>query len=525
MEYEAVIGLEVHVQLKTRTKMFTRAPYHYGAEPNTLTNPVIMGLPGTLPVMNKEGVYKCIQLGVICGCEIAEYCKWDRKNYFYPDSPKNYQLTQFDEPLCIGGKIEIELPGASRNIQGEHRFVQLTRIHLEEDVGKLTHLSNESLVDYNRAGAVLAEIVTEPDMHNEDEVFAFLTALRNNIITSGLCDCDMEKGQMRCDANISVRPVGEKKLGTKVELKNMNSVSGIRNAVAYEIKRQIHACKNGEKIYQETRRWDPAQAITTSMRLKEESHDYRYFPDPDLMPVRVSRELRDKLAAEMPELPFDRQRRYQQDYDLPFTLTSVLCPDRELAEFFEAALALNPKAEPKAIANLIANELLRDLSAGATAGNGNGANAADAAASEDPFASAASELFGEIDSEEAAAPARKSLADSQITPAHVAELVALTDAGTITKQIGKEVWAHMLQSGKMPAVIVEEQGLKASNDSGELEAIVAAVVADPKHEKAISQFREGNAKALNSLVGPVMKATGGKANPQQIQELMKKALG
>lgn len=517
MEYEAVIGLEVHVQLKTRTKMFTRAPYYYGAEPNTLTDPVVMGLPGTLPVMNKEGVYKCIQLGLICGCEIAEHCKWDRKNYFYPDSPKNYQLSQFDKPLCIGGKIEIELLGASRNVQGEHRFVQLTRIHLEEDVGKLTHLGSESLVDYNRAGAVLAEIVTEPDMHNEDEVFAFLTALRNNIITAGLCDCDMEKGQMRCDANISVRPVGETKLGTKVELKNMNSISGVRNAVAYEIQRQIHACKSDEKIYQETRRWDPAQAVTLSMRLKEESHDYRYFPDPDLMPVRVSRELRDKLAAELPELPFDRQRRYQKDYDLPYTLTSVLCPDRELAEFFEAALALNPKAEPRAIANLVANELLRDLSAGAGSGTGADSDADNAIASEAEFSGADS-------GEEPAAPARRSLTDYPITPAHVAELVALTDASTITKQIGKEVWAHMLQSGKMPAVIVEEQGLKASNDSGELAAIVAKVVADPRHEKAISQFREGNEKAVNSLIGPIMKATGGKANPQQIQELVRKAL-
>lgn len=512
MEYEAVIGLEVHVQLKTRTKMFTRAPYHYGAEPNTLTDPVIMGLPGTLPVMNREGVYKCIQLGVICGCEIAEYSKWDRKNYFYPDSPKNYQLSQFDEPLCIGGKIEIELPGASRNIQGEHRFVQLTRIHLEEDVGKLTHLSNESLVDYNRAGAVLAEIVTEPNLHNEDEVFAFLTALRNNIITAGLCDCDMEKGQMRCDANISVRPVGQTKLGTKVELKNMNSISGVRNAVAYEISRQIHACKNGDKIHQETRRWDPVQAVTSSMRMKEESHDYRYFPDPDLLPVRISRALLAELSADLPELPFDRQRRYQQDYDLPYTLTSVLCPDRELSEFFEAALQLNPKAEPKAIANLIANELLRDLAAGDSITD-----------NESPETALASSTSGEAEAEPAA-PARKSLAQCPITPAHVAELVALTDAGTITKQIGKEVWAHMLQSGKMPATIVKEQGLESSNDSGELETIIAAIVADPKHEKAISQFRDGNDKALNSLIGPVMKATGGKANPQQIQQLMRKAL-
>ncbi|GHB89660.1 Asp-tRNA(Asn)/Glu-tRNA(Gln) amidotransferase subunit GatB [Cerasicoccus arenae] len=489
MEYEPVIGLEVHVQLKTRSKMFTRVAYAYGHEPNTLTNPVVMGMPGTLPVMNKEAVRKTVQLGLMLGCKIAETCKWDRKNYFYPDSPKNYQLSQFDQPICEGGEVEIEMLGASRNVMGDHRTVELTRIHLEEDVGKLTHFATDSLVDYNRAGAALCEIVTEPNLYSEDEVYAFMTALRNMIVTAGLSDCDMEKGQMRCDANISIRPVGSKTLGTKVELKNMNSISGVRNAVAYEIKRQIRALTTGyEKIVQETRRWDPVALETESMRMKEESHDYRYFPDPDLMPVSIPAEQIEKIRSEIPEMPFDRQRRYMNDMDLPYTITSVLCPERELAEFFEEALALTKgKGEPKAVANLVVNELIRDLSAAEGGG-------------------------------------RQSLSECLVTPAHVAELVLLIEGGVITKQIGKDVWVEMATSGKMPAVIVDEKGLKASNDSGELATIVAQVVADPKHEKAITQFKEGNKKALNSLIGPVMKATQGKANPQQIQQLMREAV-
>lgn len=489
MEFQADIGLEVHVQLKTRSKMFTRAPYYYGAEPNTLTDPVVLALPGVLPVMNKEAVRKTVQLGLLCKCKIASHCKWDRKNYFYPDSPKNYQLSQFDQPICEGGEVEIELLGPSRNVMGDHRNVQLTRIHLEEDVGKLTHFTNDSLVDYNRAGAPLCEIVTEPDLHTSDEVFAFLTALRNNIVTAGLSDCDMEKGQLRCDANISVRPKGQEKLGTKVELKNMNTISGVRNAVAYEIKRQIHAVTSGETITQQTRRWDPGTQVTTKMRDKEESHDYRYFPDPDLMPVTISEELKAELAEELPELPFDRQRRYMAEFDLPYTITCVLCPDRELAEFFEAALvATDGKGTPKAVANLITNDLLRELSAG---------------------------------EQEGSLP----LSECKVTPAHIAELVVLTEEDVITKQIGKEVFSEMVATGKLPAEIVKEKGLEADQgDDGELEEIIRTVAADPKHGKAIAQFKDGNKKAINSLIGPIMKATEGKADPRKIQELLAKVL-
>ncbi|MDP0497564.1 MAG: Asp-tRNA(Asn)/Glu-tRNA(Gln) amidotransferase subunit GatB [Verrucomicrobiota bacterium JB024] len=489
MEFTADIGLEVHVQLKTKSKMFTRAPYHYGAEPNTLTDPVVLALPGVLPVMNKEAVRKTVLLGLLCKCKIAERCKWDRKNYFYPDSPKNYQLSQYDQPICEGGEVEIEMLGASRNVMGEHRMVQLTRIHLEEDVGKLTHFANDSLVDYNRAGAPLCEIVTEPDMHNADEVFAFLTALRNNIVAAGLSDCDMEKGQMRCDANISVRPKGQETLGTKVELKNMNTISGVRNAVAYEIKRQIHAVTSGEAIHQQTRRWDPVSQVTTKMRDKEESHDYRYFPEPDLMPVSIGAQQLKVLAKELPELPFDRQRRFMETLDLPYTLTSVLCPDKELADFFEEALAdTGGKVAPKAVANLIANDLLRELSGGEEEG-------------------------------------RLPLSACKLAPAHIADLTVLVEDGVITKQIAQTIFTEMYATGKMPSTLVEEKGLQAHSDDGELESIVREVAADPKHEKAISQFKDGNTKAINSLIGPIMKATQGKADPRKIQDMLAKVLG
>ena len=305
MEYEAVIGLEVHVQLDTRSKMFTRAGTGFGQPPNTLTDPVVLGLPGALPVMNEEAIEKSIKVGLLLDCKIAEVCKWDRKNYFYPDMPKNYQISQYDQPICEGGQVEIEMPGENPAKMGPHRMVELTRIHLEEDVGKLTHYEQDSLVDYNRAGCPLLEIVSEPDMHTPDEVFAYLTSLRNSLVAAGISACDMEKGQLRCDANISVRPKGQTTLGTKVELKNLNTISGVRNGVEYEIRRQIRAIEEGTPIIQETRRWNPEQKYTTPMRTKEMAHDYRYFPDPDLMPVKIDQAWVDQVRTELPEKPFD----------------------------------------------------------------------------------------------------------------------------------------------------------------------------------------------------------------------------
>ena len=330
MEYEAVIGLEVHVQIRTKTKMFTSVEHKFAEPPNTLTDPVIWAFPGVLPVLNFEAIKRTIELGLMLGCKIPEITKWDRKNYFYPDSPKNYQLSQYDQPLCLGGGVEIELPAKNASEMGEHRIVRLTRIHLEEDVGKLTHFNSDSLVDYNRAGTPLMEIVSEPDMHSSEEVFAYLTSLKNTISCAGISDCDMEKGQMRCDVNVSVRPKGSKEFGVKVEMKNINSISNARNSIDYEIKRQIDCLKKGVQIVQETRRWDAQLGITQSMRSKEDAHDYRYFPDPDLMPVKISAELLESIKANLPERPFDRQRRYMSDYSLPYSVTSVMCHDNDL---------------------------------------------------------------------------------------------------------------------------------------------------------------------------------------------------
>jgi aspartyl-tRNA(Asn)/glutamyl-tRNA(Gln) amidotransferase subunit B len=483
MEYEAVIGLEVHVQLKTKSKMFTDAPAGYGAEPNSYTDSVVLALPGALPVLNKEAIKKTVQAGLLLNCQIAEISRWDRKNYFYPDSPKNYQITQAAQPLCVGGEVEIELLGASRNVMGDHRMVKLNRIHLEEDVGKLTHFENDSIVDYNRAGTPLIEIVTEPDMHNEEEVFAYLTSLRNILVNAGISDCDMEKGQLRCDANISVRKKGETELGTKVEIKNLNTITGVKNGVAYEIQRQIEAIENGETIIQETRRWNPEGAFTSSMRTKENAHDYRYFPDPDLMPVKLDKEWVADLKRGLPESPFDKQRRYMSEWDLPYTITSVLTPDGQLSQFFEEAVAIYNK--PKAIANWITNDLLRELSAAGENGS---------------------------------AP----LSESLVRPAHIADFVKLCDEGVISNQIAKDIFPEVWATGKMPSVIVEEKGLKQSSDTGELESICQQAINDSP--KAVEEFKAGQEKAINAIKGKVMKATKGKANPLMVDEITRKLL-
>jgi aspartyl-tRNA(Asn)/glutamyl-tRNA(Gln) amidotransferase subunit B len=335
MKYEAVIGLEVHVQIKTHSKMFTRVAAGYGHPANTLTDPVVLALPGVLPVMNKAALDAIIKAGLLLGCDIAPVCKWDRKNYFYPDSPKNYQISQFDQPICLNGAVEIELPGPARNIQGEHKKIELTRIHLEEDVGKLNHETYDSLVDYNRAGTPLMEIVSEPVIKSAEEAYAYLTSLRATMIYGGISDCDMEKGQLRCDANISIRPVGETKLGTKVELKNLNSISYVRDGIAHEIKRQIAVVESGGTIVQETRDYDGMTGTSQSLRSKEMAHDYRYFPDPDLMPVKVDDAWKARIRDGCPELPFAKQERFFSQYSLPYTLTSVLVWDRPLADYFE----------------------------------------------------------------------------------------------------------------------------------------------------------------------------------------------
>ncbi|TVR51894.1 MAG: Asp-tRNA(Asn)/Glu-tRNA(Gln) amidotransferase subunit GatB [Puniceicoccaceae bacterium] len=477
MDYEAVIGLEVHVQIKTRSKMFTAAPAGFGEAPNTLVDPVVLGLPGVLPVMNHAAIEQIIRTGLMFGCSIAPVCKWDRKNYFYPDSPKNYQISQYDQPICVGGTVEIELPGPSRNVMGEHKHIHLTRIHLEEDVGKLTHFENDSLVDFNRAGTPLMEIVTEPDLRTPEEVFAFLTALRQAMVCAGISDCDMEKGQLRCDANISVRPRGETKLGTKIELKNLNSISGVRNGVTFEIERQIGIVAAGGSLTQETRRWDLEANISTPMRTKEMAHDYRYFPDPDLMPVEVDEAWKDRLRATLPELPFDRQRRLMESFGLPYTITSVVVPDRPLGEFFDAAAAAAPKQAQK-IGNWIVNDLLRELSA-----------------------------------------AGRPITDSPVRPEAIVGLVGLVEEGAINSNVAKEVFVEMFRTGEAPGAIVDRKGLRQSLDTGELEAWCREAI--EKNPKSVEDFRAGKENALNFLKGQVMRMSKGKANPKAVDDLLR----
>ncbi len=480
MKFEAVIGLEVHVQLRTQSKMFTRVAAGYGQPENTLTDPTVLALPGALPVLNKEALDKIIKAGLILDCAIAPVCKWDRKNYFYPDSPKNYQISQYDQPICIGGSVEIELPGASRNVMGEHKRVPLTRIHLEEDVGKLNHGASESLVDYNRAGTPLMEIVTDPALQSAEEAFAFLTALRVLLVQGDISDCDMEKGQMRCDANISIRPVGETKLGTKVELKNLNSISFVRDGIAHEIRRQIAVVTGGGVLVQETRDYDGQTGASQSLRSKEMAHDYRYFPDPDLMPVKVDEAWKEAIRATLPERLFDRQRRYLERFQLPYTLTSVLVPQQELCAFFEEAAQLSGK--PQAVANLIVNNLLAELTASGL-----------------------------------------ELSASKVRPAHIAGLVKLVETGVISSNIAKEVFGEMFATGDQADAIVERKGLRQSTDTGELEKWIAdAIVANPE---AAAGFKNGNEKALNAIKGAVMKASKGKANPQLVDQIARKQLG
>jgi aspartyl-tRNA(Asn)/glutamyl-tRNA(Gln) amidotransferase subunit B len=479
MSVEAVIGLEVHVQLKTASKMFTDVPFRFGEEPNTLVDPVVLALPGSLPVINREAVAKTVQVGLLLGCGIAEVCKWDRKNYFYPDSPKNYQISQYDRPLCRHGTLEIEVAGPSRSEEGPHREVRLTRIHLEEDVGKLTHSGRESLVDFNRAGTPLIEIVTEPDIHSADEAFAFLTALRRLLVYADISDCDMEKGQLRCDANISVRPRGSDQLGTKVELKNLNSITGVRNGVAYEIARQSRLLEEGGSVVQETRRWDADRGMTAAMRTKEEAHDYRYFPDPDLMPVRVTEEWKRELAASLPEKPFDRQRRYLGELGLPYSSASVLVSERWLSDFFEETVAAG--GVPAVVANFLANDLLRELGA-----DGEGAD-----------------------------PSR-----CLVRPEGLAALVELVEDGVISNRIAREVLSEMIAGGGDPAAIVREKGWEQSSDEGELESLCREAIA--ANAKAVAQYKEGNPKAINAVKGHVMKATKGKANPQVVNGLIER---
>ncbi|HUK83059.1 MAG TPA: Asp-tRNA(Asn)/Glu-tRNA(Gln) amidotransferase subunit GatB [Verrucomicrobiae bacterium] len=468
MQYEAVIGLEVHVQLKTRSKMFCGCSTEFGAAPNTQACPVCLGYPGVLPVMNEEAVRKTILTGLMFGSKVTEFSKWDRKNYFYPDMPKNYQISQYDLPLCRGGAVQIG-----------NKAVGVTRIHLEEDVAKSFHFETTSGVDFNRAGTPLMEIVSEPDIRSPDEAFAYLTALKEILISGGVSDCDMEKGQLRCDANVSVRPVGQKGFGEKIEIKNMNTISGIRRALAYEVQRQTAALEKGEKLQQETRRWEEAAGKTLVMRTKEYAHDYRYFPEPDLMPVTVNDALLERVRKHLPELPEAKRRRFVKQYGLPEYDAGVLVASAALASYYERAAA-NSK-NPKAISNWVMTELLARL-----------------------------------------AETKCDIGESPIAPERLTELVAAVDAGQISGKMAKDVFAEMFASGKSATTIIKERGLVQLSDTSAIEAFVdQAIAANPK---SVADYRAGNAAAINFLKGQVMRLSQGKANPQLVGGILERKL-
>jgi len=481
--YIPTIGLEVHVQLKTRSKMFCGCPAEYGADPNTHTCPVCLGYPGALPVMNGEALKMTALAGLMLGCEIAPLCKFDRKNYFYPDMPKNYQITQFDRPICIGGGVplhEFAYPkDAQKSIASPGKVVRLTRIHLEEDVAKSSHFDANSGIDFNRAGTPLMEIVSEPEIATPEEAFAYLTSLQQILIYGGVSDADMEKGQMRCDCNVSVRPEGQQELGVKIEIKNMNSISAVRRAVAYEIERQIAACEKGEKLVQSTRGWDNAAGQTRHQRTKESSHDYRYFPDPDLLPVDTTVFMAE-VRAKRPELPGEKRDRFVRDFGVTGYDASVLASERALAEYFDAAAKGAKK--PKNVANWIINDLLSALTT-----------------------------------------AEKTIGDCPISAHALDELVNLIEEGKISSKQGKEVFAEMFASGKGAVQIVKERGLEQVSDTGAIEALCQQVMdANPK---AVGEYKAGKLGSINFLKGQVLKISQGKANPQVVNDLLAKLLG
>jgi len=481
-KYLVTIGLEVHVQLKTRTKMFCGCKVEYGAEPNTNTCPVCLGMPGALPVINGEAVRMTILTGRMLGCTTPPLSKFDRKQYFYPDMPKNYQISQYDLPLCLGGEVilhDLAYPkDAQKTIETPDKAIRLVRIHLEEDVAKSFHPDHHTAIDFNRAGTPLMEVVSEPDIASPEEAFAYLTAIKQILIYGGVSDADMEKGQLRCDCNVSVRPEGQKEYGTKIEIKNMNTISGVRRALAYEIERQIALVDKGETLLQETRRWDDVTGQTSLMRIKESAHDYRYFPEPDLLPIRTEA-LVASVEEHVPELPTAKRARFVESYGVSAYDAGVLANDLPLAAYFESAAANARK--PKNVANWILNDLASALSAAGLA-----------------------------------------IGECPISPENLDELVNLIDDGKINGKQGKEVFAEMFATGKQAGVIVEEKGLRQESDLGAIEALCdQAIAANPK---AVEEYRGGKLGSINFLKGQVMKLSKGKANPALVGPILEQKL-
>ncbi|MBQ6429404.1 MAG: Asp-tRNA(Asn)/Glu-tRNA(Gln) amidotransferase subunit GatB [Acidaminococcaceae bacterium] len=477
--YITVIGLEVHAELKTKTKAFCSCSTEFGAEPNTHVCPVCLGMPGALPVLNKRVVEFAIRAGLALNCDIQKFNKMDRKNYFYPDLAKNYQISQWDEPICLGGHIDIR-------VNGEKKRVGITRIHMEEDAGKLVHsgltisTSDSSAVDYNRAGVPLIEIVSEPDMRSAAEARAYMEQLKAILEYTDVCDCKMQEGSLRCDANISVMPEGATEFGTRAEIKNLNSFRALERAIEYEVERQIEIVEDGGHVVQETRTWDDANGVTLSMRSKEEAHDYRYFPEPDLVPINLDQAWIDEIKATLPELPSARKERLLTE-DVPEDNADIIVASKKVADYFDEGTKATKNL--KALSNWLIGDVAGYLNAEGI----------------------------EIDDPE-----------FKITPDHLGELVNLIDKGVLSSKLAKQVFAEMLKENEAPEALVKKLGLEQVSDAGELGKLVDEVIA--ANPQSIADFKAGKKKALGFLVGQIMKATHGKANPGMVNKMLMEKL-
>lgn len=476
-EFETVIGLEVHAELKTETKIFCSCSTAFGAEPNTQVCPVCSGFPGMLPVLNMKVVELAIRTGLALHSEIPEFCKFDRKNYFYPDLPKAYQISQFDLPICKGGYLEID-------VDGEKKEIGITRAHMEEDAGKLVHQGDItttpfSLVDLNRSGVPLLEIVSEPDIRSSKEARAYMEKLRAILLFAGVSDCKMQEGSLRCDANVSVRPMGQKELGTRTEIKNLNSFRALERAIEYEAKRQIYLLEDGDEVVQETRTWDEEKQETRSMRSKEEAHDYRYFPDPDLPPLKISRERIDEIRNSMPELPDSARERLVNECGLPEYDANIITMTPELLAFFDECV--NSYNDVKIISNWMMGDMTR--------------------------------LLNQNNME---------ISDCQIKPDDLVSMLKMIDDGSISGKMAKDVFEEMFSTGKKPAAIVKEKGMVQISDEETLVPIIREVI--DNNPKALEDYKNGKKKAMGAMVGQVMKATRGQANPALVNKLLKEIL-